>query len=202
MINAYNEIKRMAECAKFPESIVDKSWDLYKRAQENNQLTFTSDAVASACLYIAARQEKMALSLKNMCQISKCSKKRIGKCFVKTLKVLNIQLEPVYLDPSLRSLCSDLDLPVVVSRMAHHIVQKAEAMKIAPQCDDQAIMAAAIFMASQVSNDKRTQKDVENISGVSGESIQEAYRLMYPHAATLIPATFELKAPIESLPQI
>ncbi|XP_063618104.1 transcription initiation factor IIB-like [Cydia splendana] len=203
MIHGFIEIERMAECVKLPKSIVDKSWDLYKQVQESKQLkTFTNDAIATACLYIAARLEKSGLSFKYIRHASKCSKKAIGKCFISILKLLNITLEPVYKDPFVHTLCSDLDLPTHVMRMSHHIVLGAEAMKIVPQCDRQAIIAAAIFMASQVSNDKRTQKDVENISGVAGDAIWEAYRLMYPHAAALIPSNTELSASIESLPRI
>lgn len=193
----------MAECVKLPKSIVDKSWDLYKQVQKSIQLkTFTNDAIATACVYIADRQEKYVLSFKNIRHASKCNNKAIGKCFVSILNLLNIKLEPVYTDPFVNSLCNDLDLPPHVKRISHHIVLAAETMKIVPQCDRQAIIAAAIFMASQVSRDKRTQKDVENISGVAGEAISEAYRCMYPHASDLIPINLELIAHIQALPRI
>ncbi|XP_063358827.1 transcription initiation factor IIB-like [Cydia amplana] len=216
MLRGFIEIERMAACVNLSKTIVNKSRDLYKKVLESKQLAAnTNEAVASACLYIAARQEKSALSFDNVRQVSKCSKRQIEKCFISIQKLLNIELEPVYTDPFLYRLGCDLDLPTSVRRMSNHIVLGVEAMKIVPQCDRQAIIAAAIFMASQatlvfrgfqVSHDKRTQKDVENISGVAGEAIWAAYRLMYPHAAALIPpVNFELtasSASIESLPRI
>ncbi|XP_061706866.1 transcription initiation factor IIB-like [Cydia pomonella] len=204
MLRGFIEIDRIAACVNLSKNIVNISRDLYKKALESKQLEAnTNEAVASACLYIAARQEKSALSFKNVVHASKCGKRALRKCFVRIVKIFNIHLEPdIYTDPFVNSLCNDLDLPYYVLRMTHHIVQEAQEKKIVSQCDRQAVIAAAIFMASQVSYDKRSQKDVENISGLASEAIWEAYRLMHPHASDLIPINFELSAPIQSLPKI
>jgi len=47
----------------------------------------SNDAIASASLYIACRQEGVPRTFKEICAISKISKKEIGRCFKLILKV-------------------------------------------------------------------------------------------------------------------
>ena len=47
----------------------------------------SNDAIASACLYIACRQEGVPRTFREICAVSKISKKEIGRCFRLILKV-------------------------------------------------------------------------------------------------------------------
>ena len=61
--------------------------------------------------------------------------------------------------------------------------------------------AAAIYMASQASSDKRNQREIADIAGVADVTIRQSYRLMLPRAAELFPDEFNFDTPIEQLPQ-
>ena len=61
--------------------------------------------------------------------------------------------------------------------------------------------AAAIYMASQASDQKKTQKEVGDIVGVADSTIRQSYRLMYPHRAKLFPKDFKFVVPIDDLPK-
>ncbi len=52
--------------------------------------------------------------------------------------------------------------------------------------------AAAIYMASQASDDKRTQKEIGDIVGVADVTIRQSYKLMYPRHADLFPDGFDV----------
>jgi transcription initiation factor TFIIB len=53
----------------------------------------------------------------------------------------------------------------------------------------------------QASEDKRSQKQIEDIAGVTVETICQSYKLMYPNAAKLFPEYFRFSVPIDQLPQ-
>jgi transcription initiation factor TFIIB len=53
----------------------------------------------------------------------------------------------------------------------------------------------------QASEDKHSQKQIEDIAGVTAVTIRQSYELMYPHAAKLFPEDFRLAIPIDQLPQ-
>ena len=55
---------------------------LYKEVHEQKQLKGrANDAVAAACLFISCRQEEVPRSFKEICAVSRHSKKEIGRCY-------------------------------------------------------------------------------------------------------------------------
>ena len=63
------------------------------------------------------------------------------------------------------------------------------------------VAAASIYMASQASEDKRTQREIADIAGVADVTIRQSYKLMLPRAGQLFPQDFRFVTPIELLPQ-
>jgi len=95
-------------------------------------------------------------------------------------------------------------LPTSVQRAASHIALKAVELDIVPGRSPISVAAAAIYMASQASdeNSKKTQKEIGDIAGVADVTIRQSYKLMYPRAAELFPEDFRFATPIEQLPQL
>ena len=63
------------------------------------------------------------------------------------------------------------------------------------------VAAAAIYMASQASEEKKTQREIADIAGVSVATIKIYYKLMLSRAGQLFPQDFRFITPIEDLPQ-
>lgn len=65
LINAFREIGTMADRINLPKSIVDRANLLFKQVHDGRNLKGRSnDAIASACLYIACRQERVPRTFK------------------------------------------------------------------------------------------------------------------------------------------
>lgn len=93
-----------------------------------------------------------------------------------------------------------LDLPISVQRAATHVARKAVEMDIVPGRSPISVAAAAIYIASQASEQKRNLKEIGDIAGVADVTIRQSYKLMYPHAAKLFPDDFKFATPIDMLP--
>ena len=52
----------------------------------------------------------------------------------------------------------------------------------------------------QASNDKKSQREISDISGVAEVTIKQSYRLMRDRAAQLFPENFEFTTTVEQLP--
>lgn len=64
-MNAFREIGGMADKINLPKSIVDRADALFKQVHDGRNLKGRSnDAIASACLYIACRQEGVPRTFK------------------------------------------------------------------------------------------------------------------------------------------
>ena len=65
LLNAFREINQMADRLNLPRMIADRGNTLYKQVHESKALKGRGvDAIASACLYIACRQEGVPRTFK------------------------------------------------------------------------------------------------------------------------------------------
>jgi len=58
------------------------------------------------------------------------------------------------------------------------------------------------FIFTQVTPNKKSQKEVAEVVGVADVTIRHSYRLMYPHAKKLFPENFQFVTSIQELPSI
>ena len=202
LIAAFREISTMADRINLPRAIVDRANNLFKQLQDGSRLKGRSiDAKASACLYIACRQEGVPRTFKEICAVSKISKKEIGRCFKVILKAVEAPVDIIKTDDFMSRFCAGLDLPKLVQRAASHIAGKALELNIVSGRSPISVAAAAIFMASQESDYKKTQKEIGDIAGVAESTIRQTYNLMIPCAAKLFPEDFKFTTTLENLPQ-
>ncbi|KAL7286103.1 hypothetical protein TKK_0019617 [Trichogramma kaykai] len=201
LLLAVREINAMADRINLPKTIIDRANNLFKQINDSKMLKGRSnDAIASACLYIACRQEGVPRTFKEICAVSKLSKKEIGRCFKLILKALATKVDLITTEDFMSRFCSNLGLPNIVQRAATNIARKAVEFDIVPGRSPISVTAAAIFMASQASDDKKSYKDIGDIAGVADVTIRQAYKLMLPHAPNLFPPDFKFATPIDQLP--
>lgn len=200
--NAFREIGDMAERLNLPRMVADKANTLFKQVNDTKSLKGRSnDAVCSACMYIACRQEGVPRTFKEICAVSKVSsKKEIGRVFKLILKTLETNVQLITTGDFMSRFCSNLSLSSKIQRAATHIATKAVDKYLVPGRSPVSVAAAAIYMASQASEDKKTQKEIGDIAGVAEVTIRQAYKLMYPKAHELFPEDFKFATPIEQLP--
>ncbi|XP_003808436.2 transcription initiation factor IIB [Pan paniscus] len=203
MMNAFKEITTMADRINLPRNIVDRTNNLFKQVYEQKSLKGrANDAIASACLYIACRQEGVPRTFKEICAVSRISKKEIGRCFKLILKALETSVDLITTGDFMSRFCSNLCLPKQVQMAATHIARKAVELDLVPGRSPISVAAAAIYMASQASAEKRTQKEIGDIAGVADVTIRQSYRLIYPRAPDLFPTDFKFDTPVDKLPQL
>lgn len=201
LLNAFREISQMSERLNLPKMIADRANTLFKQVHDGKSLKGRSnDAIASACLYIACRQESVPRTFKEICGVSKVSKKEIARVFKLILKNLETSVELITTGDFMSRFCSNLSLPMAVQRAATHIAKKAVDMDIVGGRSPISVAAAAIYMASQASAHKKTQKEIGDIAGVAEVTIKQSYKQMYPKRHQLFPEGFVFETPIDLLP--
>jgi len=202
LLNAFRSIMNMADRINLPKTIVDRANVLFKMVADGKNLKGRSnDAIAAACLYIACRQEGVPRTFKEIVAVSTVSKKEIGRCFKLILKAHDTSVELITTGDFMSRFCGTLSLPRTVQRAATTIAKRAVDLDIVPGRSPISVAAAAIYMASQASEDKRTQREIADIAGVADVTIRQSYKLMLPRAGQLFPLDFRFITPIELLPQ-
>jgi len=202
LINAFRTISNMADRINLTKTITDRANKLFKTVHDGKNLKGRSnDAIAAACMYIACRQEGVPRTFKEIVAVSTVSKKEIGRCFKLILKAHDTSVDLITTGDFMSRFCGTLSLARDVQKAATFIAKKAMDLDIVPGRSPISVAAASIYMASQASSDKRTQREIADIAGVADVTIRQSYKLMLPRASELFPTDFKFTTPIENLPQ-
>ncbi|CAI9738474.1 transcription initiation factor IIB-like [Octopus vulgaris] len=201
LLTAFREISQMSERLNLPTMIADQANTLFKQVHESKSLKGrANDAIASACMYIACRQEGVPRTFKEICAVSKVSKKEIGRTFKLILKTLETNVDLITTGDFMSRFCSSLSMTNHVQKAATHIAKTAVDLDLVPGKSPVTVAAAAIYMASQASENKKTQREISVVTGVAEVTIRQSYKLMYPRARDLFPSEFKFATPIDLLP--
>ncbi|XP_040572334.1 transcription initiation factor IIB [Lepeophtheirus salmonis] len=202
LINAFRTIANMCDRINLPRTITDRANALFKMVHDGKSLKGRSnDAIASAALYIACRQEGVPRTFKEIVAVSTVNKKEIGRCFKLILKAHDTNVEIITTGDFMHRFCGALGLSRDVQKAATHIAKKSVDLDIVPGRSPISVAAAAIYMASQASSDRKTQKEIADIAGVADVTIRQSYKLMLTRAIELFPEGFTFTVPIDQLPQ-
>lgn len=201
MTQAINVIREMSERIHLTRPIQDQAAKIYKNVLDSKALRGrNNEAQAAACLYIACRKEGVPRTFKEICAVSRVSKKEIGRCFKLIIKSLETNLEQITSADFMSRFCGNLGLPIQIQAAATRIAKKAVDLDLVAGRSPISIAAAAIYMASQASADKRTAREIGEIAGAAEVTVRQTYRLLFPRAADLFPEDFRFDTPVEQLP--
>ena len=113
LVNAFREINAMADRINLPNNRCQN-----KQVSDGKNLKgLTNDAIASACLYIACPQEGVDRKFKEICAVSKRSKKEIRRCFKIILKALETTVDLITNEDFTLRFCYNLGIPNIVKRI-------------------------------------------------------------------------------------
>jgi len=201
LLHAFKDIGRMAERMGLPQTIRDRANELYKQVDDQKSMRGrTADGMTAASLYIACRYEKVPRTFKEICALTKVSKKEIGRCYKFMCKILEANLDTISTNDFMNRFCSNLELSNDVMKSATHVSKQAMHLGIVAGKSPISVAAAGIYMVSQLSSQKRTQKAIADIAGVSEVTIRNAYKDLYPYREQLLPPGSDLLQNINNLP--
>jgi len=199
--DAFNLMTTMSDRINLPRTITDKANLLFKTVYEGRMLKGRANAaIAAACLYIACRQEGVPRTFKEIVAVCSVNKKEIGRCFKLIVKCHKTNVELITTGDFMSRFCGTLSLSRQIQKAATTIASRAVDMDIVPGRSPISVAAAAMYLASQASRDKRGQKEIADIAGVADVTIRQSYKLLLTKAKDLFPEDFEFDTPIHQLP--
>jgi transcription initiation factor TFIIB len=132
--------------------------------------------VASGCLYAACRQEGLPRSLEEIKEVSRVEKIEIGRAYRYVAAELNLALEPVDPEQFVPRYISELDLGEDVKAQAETIIETCRSQGLLAGKSPTGFAAAAIYAASLLCDDKRTQQEVAAVANVTEVTIRNRYQ--------------------------
>ncbi len=174
---ALSEIDRMSSALGVPRSVREVASVIYRRALKEDLIRGRSiEGVATSALYAACRQEGIPRSLEEVSEVSRVERKEIGRTYRYVSQELGLEMKPVDPKKYVPRFCSDLDLSEEVQSKANHIIDETAEQGLLSGKSPTGYAAAAIYAASLLCNEKKTQREVADVAQVTEVTIRNRYQ--------------------------
>jgi len=180
LINAANEIKRIAANLRLPGYVKDMSMLLYKKYLKENILSGRSiSGMATACLYYACRVNKISRSLKeisNKSSLNQENTREVYSCYKALIKELNLKPPPPDPVSYVPRLIAELDLHPKVESPTIKVIRAFTSRACSAGRDPRGIAAGALYLVCKMINIKVSQKEIAKIAKITNITLCKRYK--------------------------
>jgi len=174
---ALTELDRVASKLMLPRNVRETASIVYRRAVEGGLIRGRSiEGVAAASLYAACRQCKVPRTLDEIADASRLNRKEIGRTYRFIARELGINLNPTTPVDYVPRFASELNLTGEVQSKAIEILHNAMNHELTSGRGPTGVSAAALYIASVLLGERRTQREVADVAGVTEVTIRNRYK--------------------------
>ncbi len=177
LVIALAELDRVASSLGLPENIKESAALLYRRAVKEELIRGRLiESVVAAVIYAICRIQGIPRTLDEISRASGIEKKEIGRAyrFLKTELEVDVPLtDPAQYVPKF---ATALKLSGEVQEDAIKLIKKALKKGLISGRGPTGVAAAALYIASAMHGEKKTQKEVADVAGVTEVTIRNRYR--------------------------
>ncbi|MFA5105927.1 MAG: transcription initiation factor IIB [Candidatus Micrarchaeia archaeon] len=174
---ALSELDRIASYLGLPDSIRESAALLYRKCIKAELIRGRLiEAVVSAVIYATCRVQGVPRTLDEISRVSGIEKKEIGRAYRFVRRELDIEVPLT--DPSqyVPKFTAALKLSGQVQEKAIQLLKKAVGKGLISGRGPTGVAAAAVYIASAIYGERRTQKEVADVAGVTEVTIRNRYR--------------------------
>jgi transcription initiation factor TFIIB len=174
---ALSEISKIANSLSLPKNILETASVIYRKAVRERLIRGRSiQGVTAAAIYVACRQCGLARTLDEIAIASNINKKEVGRSYRFLVKELDYFIPPVKPSQYITKFSNQLTMQGKVEEIAHKILTAAKALKLTSGRGPTGIAAAASYIASVLTGERKTQREIAEIAQVTEVTIRNRYK--------------------------
>jgi len=174
---ALSEITKIANTLNLPKNILETASLIYRKAVKEKLIRGRSiQGVTSAAIYLACRQCGLPRTLEEIAQASNVSKKEVGRSYRFLIKELDYFIPPLKPSQYVTKFSNQLTMQGKVEEIAHKILAAAKDLKLTSGRGPTGIAAAASYIASVLTGERKTQREIAEIAQVTEVTIRNRYK--------------------------
>jgi transcription initiation factor TFIIB len=174
---ALSEISKIANNLNLPKNVLETASVIYRKAVKKGLIRGRSiQGVTTATIYVACRQCGVARTLEDISHASPVDKKEVARCYRFILKQLDYFIPPVKPSQYVTKFCNQLTMQGNVEEIAHKILFAATELKLTSGRGPTGIAAAASYIASVLTGERKTQREIAEIAQVTEVTIRNRYK--------------------------
>src|SRR6266704_2615422 len=136
------------------------------------------EVIVAAAVYAACRIDGVPRTLDELQQVTGVRKKTIGKAYGALLRTLTLRVPPSRPTNYVSRFCSRLGLSNTVEAEAHKLLKEIEKIDSSMSLSPAGTAAAAIYLASLACGERRPQKAIAKVAGVSEVTLRNRFQFM------------------------
>src|SRR3989338_2531804 len=134
------------------------------------------ESVIAACIYAACRSYNIPRTLDEIANASDVERKEIGRTYRFIVRKLKIKVTPSSPKDYIARFSSILHLSPKTQNESLKILKKADISELTSGRGPAGIAAAALYVASLLNDEKRTQREVADVAGITEVTIRNRYK--------------------------
>lgn len=170
------EITRMVNDLGLDESAGNMAEQVHQMALDADYTHRDADALASACLFAAARLQGAALSLDDVAEVSREEEKVIHTTYRTLSRALDLSIEPNDVEPFVKRYTDALEFPESSAELALRLARDARDEGFDGRMAPQSLAASLVYIVSRSDGLDHTQKEIKKATGVAPETLRNHYR--------------------------
>jgi transcription initiation factor TFIIB len=178
LAQAMTEIDRLSSQLGLSQGLREHAARMYRKLIAGRLWRSRSiDATAAAAVYAACRHRGSPRSIEEIAEHSREPKKKISAHYRMLVTKLKIRMPISSPENYVPRFISDLGLPSEVQKTTMEILKAARKVRgLVTGRDPRGLAAAAIYIASIISDCRVTQRDISRVSGVTEVTIRNRYK--------------------------
>lgn len=174
---ALQELERMASNLSIPNDVRETAAVIYRKAVKQNMIRGRSiEGVVAGSIYAACRITNVPRTLDEIASVTRVKKKEIGRTYRIMSRFLKLNIMPSKPDDYVNRFCSKLKLSMEARKRATEILKMAQENDLTSGKGPTGVAAAAIYIASLLTEERRTQRSVAEVAGVTEVTIRNRYK--------------------------
>lgn len=144
------------------------------------------DEYIAAAILLACRKHKLSRTLDEIAKSLMVPRKKVAHNYRKLLHILGYSPPPSNPVNYIPKLANKLGLPAYVQTKAAEILKNAKERGLTSGKGPMGLAAAAIYVASVIMDEKRTQKEVADAAGITEVTVRNRYKEIIDHLDFII----------------
>jgi transcription initiation factor TFIIB len=171
------EVRSLAAALNLPRSTAERAAYMYRKADRENLLQGRSmDAIAAACVYIAARRNGPPLTFSWVADASPVTESDISTAYRTVLSKLNLTMCPPDPQEFLPRVASAVGVSYRVQRKAHLLLEEVISAGIHVGQSPPGVAGAVLYGAAKTMGEEVTQESVATKAGVSAVTLSRQWQ--------------------------
>jgi transcription initiation factor TFIIB len=174
---AMAELRRVSSYLDLPTVVKDETARIYNYVLQRGLVRGRSmESVIAACIYASCRSYNIPRTLDEISEASDVERKEIGRTYRFIIRKIGIKVTPSSPKDYISRFSSVLHLSPKVQKEALGILKKAEVSELTSGRGPAGIAAAALYVASLLNDEKKTQREVADVAGITEVTIRNRYK--------------------------